>query len=189
MYHYGMYRPGGNTEVKDHIMDTSDIVIFYFGLHWTPLEEGDFGHAMTNFLKAANGKNVTVLAWRETSAQHFDAPGGHYGLERGTADKCVPIDANNSNGRNFRWPSMQQAAHDAGLIWKNPLDANFGDDGDNRNELIVLPFRNYTAPLHYLHPGECTHYCHTPYLWLPIWQALRIAMDRAARRPNTTRMV
>jgi hypothetical protein len=41
-----------------------------------------------------------------------------------------------------------------------------------------LPFFNLTAQLHYLHPSECTHYCSTPYLWMPIWRSLRLAMDR-----------
>ena len=45
-------------------------------------------------------------------------------------------------------------------------------------ELVILPFYNFTAPLYDLHPGECTHFCSTPFLWMPIWRSLRLAMDR-----------
>jgi hypothetical protein len=51
----------------------------------------------------------------------------------------------------------------------------------DKNELIYLPYRGYAVPLHYIHPGECTHYCHHPHIWLPIWRSLRIAMDRTVK--------
>jgi hypothetical protein len=188
IYHYGMYRPNDrddNAEVKQHIMATSDVVVFDFGLHWTPLEASDFGRAMTSFLRgfAAPDNNLTLLAWRETSAQHFDADGGHFGNER-RGDTCTAIQTNMApKGANtgFRLPLMKQATFDAGLTWTSPLDPNFSSSVVNEPELVVLPFRDYTVPLHYLHPGECTHYCHSPHMWLPIWRALRLAIDRAVR--------
>jgi hypothetical protein len=184
IYHYGVYRPSeqdDNAEVKQHIIATSDIVVFDFGLHWTPLEASDFGRAMTSFLRGFvpdnnNNNNLTLLAWRETSAQHFNADGGHFGNER-RGDTCAAIQ---DASEGFRFPLMKQAALDAGLTWTSPLNFSLSNE-KNQPELVFLPFRDYTVPLHYLHPGECTHYCHSPHVWLPIWRTLRLAIDRAVR--------
>ena len=77
---------------------------------------------------------------------------------------------------------MRKAAQDAGFSWKKVTENSFLDEPVENNELVFLPFREYTLPLHYLHPTECSHYCHTPFLWLPIWRNLRIAMDRAINK-------
>lgn len=184
--YYEVYRPSetdDNDQVKKFIIQTSDIVVFDHGLHWQmPDELVAYRVAMTKYLRGfvEDAKNLTLLAWRETSAQHFDAQGGHFQKKT----KCFPMRNVSDHGDGgFRLPLMRQAAHDAGLSWKSTLDANFSSspEAENQSELVLLPFRGYTVPLHYFHPGECTHYCHTPYLWLPIWRALRIALDRAVR--------
>jgi hypothetical protein len=59
-------------------------------------------------------------------------------------------------------------------------------------EIAILPYYNFSAKLHDLHiildidsaknkteyRGECTHFCSTPFLWLPLWRSFRLAMDR-----------
>lgn len=174
--HYGIYKPDpdpSNQEVEEEILSNSDIVIFDHGLHWN--EVTTFSSDMSNYLSRFVGSNLKLLAWRETSSQHFGSDGGHYS-EEGLNNKCKPM-VKGKNG--FRAGVMQMAAESVGLNWKNVLDRNFSSQPVQPNELIFLPFREYTIPLHYLHPEECTHYCHTPYLWLPLWRNIRIALERA----------
>jgi len=177
--HFGMYRPDpSNLDLKDVILPHSDVVIFDHGLHWKPTERAKFAQAMTRYLKGFQDANLTMLAWRETSAQHIDSKGGHYGSVA-KSQNCVPIHPDHQTG--FRMPIMQQAAENAGLQWTSLAEPDFSTRPVDKetNEIVFLPFRDYTVPLHYLHPNECTHYCHTPYLWLPLWRSLRIALDRA----------
>ncbi len=196
IYYYGLYRPDPdptNMEIKEEIISNSDIVVFDHGLHWKPAEVKTFSSAMINYLRNFVGSNLTLLAWRETSSQHFDAKGGHYGRPR-ASNECVPImnkktsdhqDDEQQEEEGFRMPLMRNFSNHVGLSWKNVQDLNFTKQIVEPNELIFVPFREYTVPLDYLHPGECTHYCHTPYLWLPLWRNLRIAMDRAIKNVSS----
>ena len=185
-YHYGVYRPGikdNNTEIKQEVIAHSDIVVFDHGLHWTPNEAKAFKKEMTQYLQAFKDTNLTLVAWRETSAQHFNSSGGHYGIKR-EGNKCVPLGSNGEvEAEGYRIPLMKDAASMAGLSWVNILDPPPDQAADTRNELVFLPYRNFTAPLYYMHPhdAECTHYCHTPFVWLPIWRNIRLALDRALR--------
>jgi hypothetical protein len=208
MYHYIAYRPNpsdNNTEIKQEIIDHigSDIVIFDHGLHYTPGQATLFGQHMELYLEAYKDANLTLLAWRETSSQHTrnSGPvGGHYlgpsSSSKGEDKKsqCDPI---TDRQEGFRMPLMREAARRAGFQWTSLDDANFNNytqmpiqttpdnhhnhhnSHDIDNELVCLPFRQYTLPLDYLHPGECSHFCHTPYFWLPLWRSIRLALDRA----------
>lgn len=180
IYSYGVYRPDrNNVDLQEEILPNSDIVIFDHGLHWRPFQQASFQGEMASYLGGFRDSNLTLLAWRETSAQHVDGFGGHYRTAKEKKSKiCQPI---TSGKEGYRKPLMQQAAMEAGLKWKNLFDESFVNEPAERDELVFLPFRNYTVPLHWLHPGECTHYCHSPYLWLPLWRNLRIALDRALR--------
>jgi hypothetical protein len=125
---------------------------------------------------------LKMVAWRQTTAQHFKSPSGHYPGEGGLfLAGCVPIDpANDIEG--YRLSIMEKVAKAAEFIMLNALDPNFQSlKRQSVDELIFLPYREFTFPLHYLHPDECTHFCHDPNLWLPIWRSLRIAVDRAVR--------
>jgi hypothetical protein len=56
-----------------------------------------------------------------------------------------------------------------------------GDDNNtNTNKkpsLLYIPYRGFIAGLLHLHNPinrvDCTHFCHTPYPWLPIWHHLK----------------
>lgn len=194
--YYAVYRPfRDNVEVAE-IVRNSDVVIFDHGLHFNPYKGRDFRNDMENMLQAYTLKGKTsnetkaqkslrLLAWRETSAQHWNATGGHYSVRNVRQPYvCVPI-ANKKKAREgFRLPLLTAAAQSVGMKVLNALDSNFSSQPVNPDEMIVLPFREYTSELHYLHDSECTHYCTTPYLWLPIWRSLRLAMDRAL--PSST---
>ena len=53
-----------------------------------------------------------------------------------------------------------------------------------RPEVVVLPYYYFTAAQYTMHPylsedvQDCTHYCSSPFLYLPLWRSLRFAMDR-----------
>lgn len=80
----------------------SDIIVFDHGLHWKLNERQAFQNDMTNYSTAYkqgdqnNEKiNLTLLVWRETSAQHFNSSGGYFGrsVRYGVSYKgpCIPI--------------------------------------------------------------------------------------------------
>jgi len=175
-----LYRPQDSpnqTDVKEVILPLSDIVIFDHGLHWYPTEKDEFADSMKQYLQGYYDSNLTLLAWRETSAQHFDTVGGHYGMPTNT-DKCTPKAGGTEQG--YRMPIMRSAAQQVGLVWKSIEDTNFSALPLSKNDLVFLPFRKHTLPFHDLHSGaECTHYCHTPNLWLPLWRSIRLAFDQA----------
>jgi hypothetical protein len=55
--------------------------------------------------------------------------------------------------------------------------------GTGNNELVVLPYYGFTSDQYTMHPfrgdwQDCTHYCSSPFLYMPIWRSLRLAMDR-----------
>lgn len=148
-------------------------------------------------------ERLKLVAWRQTSAQHYNTTGGHYADEANFTGPCVVHPSEDSNGDGYRLDLMKQAANASNFTFLNVLDPNFfnivpprrnnnynnnnanknpeDDDNNNIDELVLLPYRQYTDPLSYFHPNECSHYCHDPHLWLPIWRTLRIAMDRTVR--------
>jgi hypothetical protein len=203
---YGVYRPPKDFDRIHRIVQSSDILVFDHGLHWTQDEGGAFQEAMEQLLDsisksshpgfAINSQhdgNLTIdteeakipegglklVAWRQTSSQHYNLPGGHYREgEVDWTDKCVP----SGPDEGFRLPLLKAASVKTNYTMLDAFDAEFQKlPRQSKDELVLLPFRDYTKPLHYLHPGECTHYCHDPHVWLPIWRSLRIAVDRAAR--------
>ncbi len=173
---FGIFRPDkSNLDLYEEIIPNSDIVIFDHGLHWREgILNKEFSKAMSHYLQGYVNSSLTLLAWRETSSQHFDSDGGHWHTTSTT--KCVPI---KSGLKGFRMPLMRKAAQNAGMGWRSIQDNDFFERPLGKNDLVFLPFRDYTVPLDYLHPDECTHFCHTSYLWLPMWRNLRMAIDQA----------
>lgn len=176
--YYGVFRPDkSNLDLYEEVIPNSDIVIFDHGLHWRPQHQAGFTNDMSHYLQGYVNSSLTLLAWRETSSQHFDSDGGHFGNTYATGD-CVPM---KSGWKGFRMPLMRKAAQNAGMGWRSILDNDFFERPLGNNDLVFLPFRDYTVPIYYLHPSECTHFCHTPYLWLPMWRNLRMAIDQAIK--------
>lgn len=176
--------PESSIEIRE-IVENSDVLVFDHGSRYHNRDE--FGTAMVNLLQAyrydsARSHNLKLLAWRQTSAQHSGLPDGHW--TRTTSFEksgCTPL-LGDEDG--YHLDSMRQAALLNNFSFLNAFDPDFSSESafrsysSHRDELIFLPYRDYTKALHYLHPGECTHYCSTPYLWLPIWRSLRLALDR-----------
>ncbi|KAL7562793.1 hypothetical protein ACA910_020905 [Epithemia clementina (nom. ined.)] len=201
---------------RAYVWSQSDIVVFDHGLHWAPDNlMTDFRKETADYLRTPRPPNLKLLAWRETTAQHFiDKPGGHY-MQGISSDKActawpdVPpniqtnpkglwadlVEAANSTSLDrfstgLNLFNMRKACELANLTLLNALDKDFvhiplpNSSGvtNQKNELVYLPTRSYTANLHYLHPhGEkhdCTHFCNTAILWEPTWRGLKHAMDR-----------
>lgn len=183
---YQMYRPyEGNNETQN-IARESDILVFDHGLHWVVPEESiDFKNAMAGLLRGysrneTKGDNkLKLLAWRETSAQHFDSPTGEYSPGMQWNIECLPR-REILRDQPLRTQLMTEAAEMAGFAISNASDPSFSSQPVSRgDELVILPYYRFTSELHRVHPGECTHFCHTPYVWIPIWRTLRLALDRA----------
>lgn len=104
---------------------------------------------------------MQLLAWRETSAQHWNESGGHYVSP--SKSICFPMDPEDVEGSDI-----------LGKMMKNVTSSSTGTE----ELLTILPFRAYTSQLLALHTdGDCRHFCSSPSLWLPLWRAIRIALD------------
>ena len=144
-----------------------------------------------------------LLAVRETTAQHFRGEDGEYYLRNPNIQECVSLQGRRSN--LFGWrdklatelaaqhgmpivrldelgvrPSGQESITDESNEQQEHQQRQDQKYDDNKREMVILPFREYTAELHFLHPFDgidCTHFCYTPLMWTPLWRSLRIAMD------------
>jgi hypothetical protein len=94
-YFFHFFRPRrdkNNTQINLEIMAKSDTVVFYHGLHFVVPELADlFRREMTAYLEVYKNSDLTLVAWRDTSALHCNTTGGHY--TQGTKNTCVPMQA------------------------------------------------------------------------------------------------
>jgi hypothetical protein len=179
--YYFTYRPL-LAEVQQYVAGRHDIVIFDHGLNYN-VQPANFTFDMTNVIallrngsstaRIDNRTNVELklLAWRETSAQHFDTPAGLYDPDRKgqVLQKCVPLQYRHGFG-NGRSRDMEQVVQTLNLT--------------DRHDVVLLPFRQYSSQFHDLHPNgkDCTHFCSTPSFWLYEWRQIRIAVEKALRQ-------
>jgi hypothetical protein len=170
---YYMYRPK-LTDVQDYIAGRHDIVIFDHGLHY-PAQAPEFPLDMMNLatlLRTGSSSSsssssrglaatdivdhvgeIKLLAWRETSAQHFEGSTGDYHDSKDRT-RCVPQQYQEGVVGNERRQAMEQVKQT--LNW-------------TEGELAILPFCEYTSQFHEMHFGsqDCTHFCSsTPSFWL-----------------------
>jgi hypothetical protein len=169
----------------------TDILFFNFGLHWR-LQEQDSAalkqHMLTTMtaLKqhAVGSGKVSLFAFRETSAQHFDTPLGDWPRARAPYN-CTPLDTKKPLF-GWRTPDILNAIEKSGFTSMlvdpsgktptPPLQLQHSDQ--QNNEVAFVPFTEFSSDFYDLHPSECTHFCHTPHLWNPLWRSLRLAMER-----------
>lgn len=173
--YYSMYRPLDDMSEIVDIYKHNDIVVFDFGLHFKPATELELFATLVKRLTATKPQ-PNLLAWRETSSQHFSTPYGHYDNQDGIIEnkRCVKLSSNETFGvrRNIVEATLRTQLQEP-EIW-------------TPGNLLFIPFRDFTSGLHDLHNPtaingglqDCTHYCHTPYLWMPIWNGLRLGMDK-----------
>jgi hypothetical protein len=183
------YRPSTDMEanVRPIVADGTDVLFFNFGLHFHPHETSGYQDRMRivmNELKKTS-HNISLLAFRETSAQHFNGDGGEYKTKTRNGSQCGPLDTTATKNSLFGWRDrvFSASAEQSGF---RVLVADPGSKNSLSllprtidNEVVVVPFANFSAELYDLHPkNECTHYCSTPHLWFPLWRSLRFAMSR-----------
>jgi hypothetical protein len=186
LYKFPMVFP----EDEERFVRAGDVLVLGFGLHWgwgrgnITGPYGDYVNEVANILrKVRNASHVQLVVHRETSAQHFDAPTGDFSMKTLNSSKmCMPTDFDD---RHVWWRenAFKQAAADANYSY-----VVAGPDMPPKNSstprVVVAPWFNFTGQHHQMHPfkkatskQDCTHYCASPFLYLPVWRGLRIAMD------------
>jgi hypothetical protein len=195
IHFYAMYRPLDDMEEVQYVFNTSDIVVFDFGLHYIPSWHLDLfkstmqrvldvsvarnRRVLSNSNSGDNGDRPHLLIWRETSAQHFNLPGGHF--EPGVANGCVPITTTSNVTDDIRLSVLQEIATLQNYSTWHGLETS-DDNNNTKPSLLYIPYRAFTSGLVHLHnpdnPEDCTHFCHTPYLWLPIWHHLKNGLQK-----------
>jgi hypothetical protein len=177
------YKPKPDMLEISEMASKYDMVMMNFGLHWNWPDRPDYEISMSALFNSTKAGNISLLAFQEVSAQHFNTTAGAW--VRGTSNTCVPLPTENStlmSSDRFRWRQhvLHASARQAGYNVVVATDASLPrpKQKGGSDELVILPFYNFTVPLFDLHPNKCTHYCSTPFLWMPIWRSLRLAMDR-----------
>ena len=200
---YCAYRP--TAYLLNITLRENDVLVFDHGLHYPPNRARsdlitNFRHLL-EFARDFQDSRVKVLMWRETTAQHFaDNPGGYFLREMTNLSQCSPINENFTSAaypgkslsadlletlskiypRNDYFETSQQTAN---ITWLDISDPEFHNTPplQDQQELVFLPYRDYTKELPSLHHSECTHYCANPFLWQPIWRGIRLAIQRKAK--------
>jgi hypothetical protein len=186
LYKFPMVFP----EDEERFVRAGDVLVLGFGLHWgwgrgnTRGPYGEYVNEVANILrKVRNASHVQLVVHRETSAQHFDAPTGDHSTQtKNSSGMCMPTDFDDSHVW-WRENAFKQAAADANYSY-----VVAGPDMPPKNSstprVVVAPWFNFTGQHHQMHPfnplhpsQDCTHYCASPSLYLPVWRGLRIAMD------------
>ncbi|CAB9527288.1 expressed unknown protein [Seminavis robusta] len=195
-YHQMYLLPMVEPEHLTSITAQTDILVLGFGLHWwftnsTPntFRRADaYYSAMLDLFRVVRLQNhVQLVAHRQTSAEHYDSPGGDwfqwYGNRDNLAQSCVPLAAGDDVA-GWRERAVSKAAADASydIVLANSNMPAY-PSGTGNSEVVLLPYFDFTAKQYTMHPfrgdsQDCTHYCSSPFLYMPIWRSLRLAMDR-----------
>ena len=191
---FAQYRPKSKVEEIYHesivplLEGGTDILFFNFGLHWRHRQRKKYQDLMLTALTALKQhatRNISLFAFRETSAQHFDTPLGEWPAVSVPKYKCTPLTETKKRDPLFGWRNRDildavnrsrfniVPVDPSGKVPMPPLLLHSDED-----EIAMLPFTEFTSELHYMHPTECTHFCSTPHLWIPLWRSLRLAMER-----------
>jgi hypothetical protein len=191
--YYGQYRPlkNDNTELRA-MAEWADILIFNFGVHWmhNTAQIELYRQQMTDVLQEFQNHSFAYLASRETAAQHFPTLGGEYERGKKHNEDCVASIDTGDELYGWRERMLNEVAtnltyqvmvSDASLRMVNR------NSGDNSNTLFVIPFLEFTRNLGHLHQIrlqdsaksflDCTHYCHSPFQWMPIWRSIRLGLE------------
>ena len=213
--YYRAYRP--TKFLLERTLSQNDIVVFDHGLHYPPNVEVKHEaaslyqetQALLKFVQAYEASRVKLLAWRETTTQHFAPFPGGYFLRYLTDSFPINCTRINENYTVEAYPELsdhlttdlmqiltdvyprnvifQATNATENFTWVDASDPNFLQTPVSRlgRELVFLPYRDFTKEVTYLHGGECTHFCSNPFLWQPIWRNIRLAIQRQAKYLDT----
>jgi len=180
-------------------LDENDILFANVGLHLNSRRK--FRASMAEFTKLLeyqymSGKELPLMMWRDTSAQHFGGgEGGNYPRDYKWL-RSVPT----ATFKCTTYPYEEQRDHD----WRNSelMDRGFGID-NLRVQIPILRVWNTTALASELHPrilgsttdrawqaetgvADCTHFCPTKGGMYEIWATLMQNFVQAAGNLSET---
>jgi hypothetical protein len=142
------------------------VVLANIGLHLNNQSIAkDEYRRMLSFLERLGANERNLIMWREGTAQHFST-------DDGTFDPS----------RREEYTTCQKIEHpkegDSGIGWRNQVALEVWRELKIKH-IVYVPFYKATEPLYDTHkevpPGallDCTHYCHFPMLWQPLWKGL-----------------
>jgi hypothetical protein len=166
----------------------TDILFFNFGLHWQHTNRKVYQSLMFTAMVALKQhavRDISLFAYRETTAQHFDTPLGEWPAISKPSHNFTPLTETKRRDPLFGWRKRDilDAVNKSGFTFV-PVDPSGKIPmpplllHSDKDEIAMLPFTEFTSDFHDLHPNECTHYCSTPHLWIPLWRSLRLSMER-----------
>lgn len=143
--------------------------------------------------------NQHLIIFRETSAQHFTTLDGSYQptlhvpyyqmtkdnhgnhqiemMTKRIYHQEIPSNQliEYHNIPNFsRCSPIHHEIHYETQNWRNQLAKKILHEMDSKKLIKIAMFYRLTAARHDIHfqGGDCTHYCHGPLLWLPLWNQI-----------------
>jgi hypothetical protein len=184
---FNHYRPYPDMIQHKKIVNISDIMVIDYGLHYLPDEPGgytEYFDTLIGLMELGKDAPNCHLIYRESSAQHFDRPGGGFSwYDRPKSKQCIPHYGNHSE-YDVRNNIIFNAARSQNYSIVSP-DGNSLLSSSSRRKVVVgelnfLPFWNFTSKLSFLHASndDCSHFCYTPDLWITTWRNLRNTLDR-----------
>jgi hypothetical protein len=181
----GLYKfPMVFPEDEESFVRAGDVLVLGFGLHWGKGAHDDYVKQVANVLRMIRkAGHVQLVVHRETSAQHFAAPTGDYSMQtKNSSGRCMPTNFDDSNVW-WRENAFKQAVADANYSYA-VAGSDMPPKDKSTPKVVVAPWFKFTGQYYRMHPfdpnsarQDCTHYCSSPFLYLPVWRGLRLAMD------------
>lgn len=167
------------------------------GMHYNQRDGTNYKKELEPFLRYfldfADKRNDLVI-FRETTAQHFESKDGLF-RSIPTVLRDVKVtdpnkyDPEKTLQRVYRDHSSDPAAEGVVKVphatecrpmkdyypqdWRNRVAREVIKEMDPQGLIKIADFYRITAGRHDFHlPNECTHYCHGPMLWLPLWDMI-----------------
>jgi hypothetical protein len=160
-------------------------------------EGGDYSFVKPRFKRHATTNNDTAVRKRNNGLQqqqcvpfrHDDGrTNGTSTSSSGWRERAIRNAARRANYSIRELPS--EGATATAIPNEPPLNpVSTPTSGRPTPMVTILPFSEWTRPLHGLHPynskdddndddgeetgGDCTHYCSSPFLYLPLWRSIR----------------
>ena len=200
--YYGLYlmpMTQNSDAMAEEMLSTTQVLILGMGLHWTWMDGGAkaanaYAPAVMDFVQqaATNATSrVELIIQRETTAQHFDVPGGDFkewnnkkGQDPSMRYECVAHVPGESTNWREKYLDNAMSHHNFTRIMAGPSMPPLL--AGNPPEVITLPYHNFTQRFPTMHPNggnatllhDCTHYCSSPFIYMTLWRSIRLAMDR-----------
>eukprot|EP00521_Asterionellopsis_glacialis_P007668 CAMPEP_0195287782 /NCGR_PEP_ID=MMETSP0707-20130614/4704_1 /TAXON_ID=33640 /ORGANISM="Asterionellopsis glacialis, Strain CCMP134" /LENGTH=468 /DNA_ID=CAMNT_0040347569 /DNA_START=1589 /DNA_END=2995 /DNA_ORIENTATION=- len=193
---YGHYRPYPGLVQHQKIVNSSDIMLIDYGLHFLmdePKEKDEYRSSIKDLIKLMKNTPDCKIIYRETTAQHFDREGdGEFSWkDSAKTGSCVPHYGNSSIllGITPRRKLLYEAAESQGYSVVDPRGNTLFSSNSSipGHEVAFIPFWNFTSKLSFLHANntDCSHFCYTPHLWYSTWRHLRNVLERLVEAEKT----